>query len=105
MAIKIVAVTACITGIAHTFMAEANLKKAAKKEGYEIKVETQGSMGRQNKITQQEVDEADVVILATDTKVVEEDRFKNKPTLKIGTAPAVKDGMAVIQEAIALIEK
>lgn len=103
MMTKIVAVTACITGIAHTFMAEANLKKVAKKEGIGIKVETQGGMGVQGKLSQKDVDEADVVILAADTKVVDLDRFAGKPTLKIGTSPVVKEPEEVIKKALALI--
>lgn len=104
MTTKIVAVTACITGIAHTFMAEANLKKIAKKRGIEIKVETQGGMGIQNKITPSEVAEADVVILAIDTSIDGRDRFEGKPTLKIGTSPVVKEPEKVFDEALDLIK-
>lgn len=100
---KIVAVTACITGIAHTFMAEANLKKVAKKKGLGMKVETQGGMGVQGKLSQKDIDEADVVILAADTKVVGLDRFEGKPVLKIGTSPVVKDPDEVVNKALALL--
>jgi fructose PTS system EIIBC or EIIC component len=63
---KLVAVTACPTGIAHTYMAAEKLEKVAKKLGHTIKVETQGAMGIENELTQAEVDEADAAILATD---------------------------------------
>lgn len=100
---KIVAVTACIAGIAHTYMAAENLKKYAKKEGYTIKVETQGAMGVENKLSQSEIDSADVVIFAVDTTVAQSERFKNKKILKVGTSEVVKDGKAAIDEAVEMI--
>ncbi|VDG20285.1 PTS fructose transporter subunit IIB [Lactiplantibacillus mudanjiangensis] len=103
MSKKIVAVTACIAGIAHTYMAAQNLKKYAKKEGYDIKVETQGAMGMENRLAQDEIDAADVVIFAVDTVVAEPDRFEGKPVLKVGTSEVVKDGKAAIDQAIALV--
>ena len=63
---KIVAVTACPTGIAHTFMAAEQLEKTARQLGHEIKVETQGSMGIENELSQADVDAAGVAILACD---------------------------------------
>ena len=57
---KIIAVTSCPIGMAHTYMASAALKKAAKKKEVEIKVETQGSMGIRDKIKKQEIEEADI---------------------------------------------
>lgn len=104
MAKKIVAVTACIAGIAHTYMAAENLKKYAKKEGYQIKVETQGAMGLENRLSQDDIDSADVVIFAVDTTVQESDRFDNKQILKIGTSEVVKDGKSAIDKAIDLVK-
>jgi PTS system fructose-specific IIB component/fructose-specific PTS system IIB-like component len=97
---KIVAVTACIAGIAHTYMAAENLKKYAGKDGDTIKVETQGALGIENRLSQDEIDEADVVIFAVDTNVAERDRFDGKKILEIGTTDVVKDGEAVIKEAM-----
>ena len=102
---KIVAVTACIAGIAHTYMAKANLEKFAKKKGLDIKVETQGAMGIENKLSISDVSEADVVIFAVDTNVSERGRFDGKPILTVGTSEVVKDGEETIDEAIALINK
>ncbi|AUJ29106.1 MAG: PTS fructose transporter subunit IIB [Liquorilactobacillus hordei] len=99
---KIVGITACIAGIAHTYMAAANLKKFAKKENYEIKIETQGAMGIENELTQAEIDEADVVIFAVDTTVQNEDRFVGKKILEVGTSKVVKDGKSTIEDAIKL---
>ena len=59
---KIVAVTACSTGIAHTYMAQEALELECEKRGYEIRVETQGGLGIENKLSQKEIDTADVVI-------------------------------------------
>ncbi|MBU6113878.1 PTS fructose transporter subunit IIB [Mammaliicoccus lentus] len=75
---KVVAVTACPTGVAHTYMAQEAIEKECKKRGYEVKVETQGSMGIENEIEQEEVDEADVVILAIAIGIDGEERFEEK---------------------------
>ncbi|ADD03257.1 PTS system, fructose-specific, IIB subunnit [Thermoanaerobacter italicus Ab9] len=102
---KIVAVTACPTGIAHTYMAAEALENAAKKLGHKIKVETQGSIGIENKITQKEIDEADVVIFAADVAVKEESRFKDKPIYKVEAQKAIKNAKAIIEEALKLVKK
>ena len=101
---KIVAVSACITGIAHTFMCAENLRKSAEKKGYSIKIETQSGMGTENKLTDTDVQDADVVILAIDTKIEGEDRFEGKPKLIVGTADAVSNVDKVIDNAIKLLE-
>jgi len=100
---KIVAVTACPTGIAHTYMAAEALERAAKKLGHEIKVETQGSIGVENKISKQEVSDAELVIFAVDVSVIEESRFKGKPIYKVEAQKAIKNPKAVIEEALKLI--
>ena len=102
---KIVAITACIAGLAHTYMAATALKKAAKKKGIEIFVETQGAMGIQNKIKQKDIDTADVAIFAVDTKVAQSERFKNIPLLEVKVAEAVKDSDKLIDKAIEFIKK
>lgn len=105
MSYKIVAVTACVQGIAHTFMSEAGLKKVAKKNGYEISVETQGGLGVQNKLKPKDIEEADVVILAIDTKISGRERFDNKKVLEVKTGAVVKDAQAVVDQALALINE
>lgn len=72
---KIVAVTACPTGIAHTYMAAEQLEKTAKKLGHSIKVETQGAMGVENELSQADVDAADVVIIAAEIALERPERF------------------------------
>ncbi|WP_032798708.1 PTS fructose transporter subunit IIB [Lacticaseibacillus paracasei] len=101
---KIVAVTACIAGIAHTYMAAENLKKYAKKEGILIKVETQGAMGIEDKLKKSDIEDADVVIFAVDTTVQGANRFEGKKILKVGTSSVVKDGKSAIDDAVRMVE-
>jgi len=98
---KIVAITACPTGIAHTFMAAEALKKAAAKHGYEIKVETQGSVGAKNSLTDAEIAAADIVIIGADTHV-DKARFAGKAVYETSVGRALKETEAVMQEALAV---
>ncbi len=100
---KIVAVTSCPTGIAHTFMAAESLKRGAEALGHSIKVETQGSVGSQNTITPAEVQSADLVIIAADTKV-DLSRFTGKPVYETSTNAAISNSQAVVKDALASIE-
>ncbi|AZZ55837.1 PTS fructose-like transporter subunit IIB [Rathayibacter iranicus] len=97
---KIVAVTSCIAGIAHTYMAAEALEQAAKKKGYEIQVETQGAAGS-DPMSDQTIADADVVILAADLEVRGKDRFAGKPTLEVGTSEALAKAADVIDRAAA----
>lgn len=102
---KFVAVTACITGIAHTYMAQAALEQAAKKLGHEITVETQGSAGT-NPMKQELIDAADGVIFAVDLEVKGRERFAGKPYIQLGVAKVIggDKGVNVLTEFIAAIE-
>ena len=95
---KIVAVTACPTGIAHTYMAAEQLAKAAKKFGHTIKVETQGSMGIENEISQAEVDAADVAIFAVGIPVLNKDRFAKIKVVEVGVQEAIKKPDAIFEK-------
>lgn len=95
---KIVAVTSCPTGIAHTFMAAEGLQQAAKALGHEIRVETQGSVGAQTPLTAEEIAAADLVIIAADKKV-ELSRFAGKALYETGTKGAINDGQNLIRRA------
>lgn len=97
---KILAVTACPTGIAHTYMAAESLAKAAKEQGVEIKVETRGAVGIENGLTDQEIAEAHAIIVAADTDV-EESRFAGKPLVRVAVAQAIKNPTGLIEEALA----
>jgi PTS system fructose-specific IIB component/fructose-specific PTS system IIB-like component len=88
---KIVAVTACPTGIAHTYMAAEQLEKTAKKLGHLIKVETQGAMGIENELTQADINEAVVVIMAVDIAIEQEERFAHIRQIKVPVQEALKN--------------
>jgi len=92
---NIVAVTACPTGIAHTYMAAEQLEKTAKALGHQIKVETQGAMGIENEITPQEIAAADAVIFAVDIPVEQAERFEGKKIVEVPVALAIKDPKSV----------
>ena len=88
---KIVGVTKCPTGIAHTYMAAARIEKECEKLGYEVKVETQGSQGTENKLTKREIAKADYVIIAADVAIEEPERFYGKRVLKTRIKPLLKN--------------
>ena len=92
---KIVAVTACPTGIAHTYMAAEQLEKTARKLGHEIKVETQGAMGIENELSQEEINAAAAVILATDIAIEKPERFDQKRKIEISAQAALKNPEAI----------
>ena len=96
---RIVAVTSCPTGIAHTFMAAEGLRKGAEELGHWIKVETQGSVGAKNVLTAEEIAAADAVIIAADTKV-DLSRFAGKRLYETGTKEALKHGPDVVRTAL-----
>lgn len=97
--IKVLAVTACPTGIAHTYMAAEALEKAGRKLGISIKVETNGSGGAKNILTKKEIEECDGIIVAAD-KTVEMGRFDGKKVIKT----KVSDGIKIPEELINRIE-
>jgi PTS system fructose-specific IIC component len=97
---KIVAITSCPTGIAHTFMAAEGLQQAGAALGHEIRVETQGSVGAQSALTDAEIAAADIVLIAAD-KQVDLSRFAGKRVFESGTKPAINDGKNLINRALA----
>ncbi|WP_373214645.1 PTS fructose transporter subunit IIB [Ruminococcus sp. 5_1_39BFAA] len=96
----LVAVCSCPVGIAHTYMAAANLKKAAKKKGIEIKVETQGATGVEDEITKEDLKRADGAIIASDVKIKGMERFEDVPTMSFKVNEPIKDADAVIEELV-----
>ena len=97
---RIVAVTACPTGVAHTFMAAEALAEAGRTLGHQIKVETQGSVGAQNQLTDEEIADADIVLLACDIEV-DDERFAGKPVYRTSTGTALKKSQQTINDALA----
>ncbi|HBM75045.1 MAG TPA: PTS fructose transporter subunit IIB [Clostridiaceae bacterium] len=95
---KIIAVTACPAGVAHTYMAKKALEDAAAKLGHTIKVEAQGAFGIENEITQKEVADADVVILAVAVGIAKTERFKGKLTVNIPINTAIKSPENLIKK-------
>lgn len=105
---KIVGVAACITGIAHTYMAQEALEQECKKRGFEVKVETQGGMGIDNELEQDEIDEADAVILAVAIGIEGEDRFEEKQeagvVITMNPSELIRDPAAAVDKAVALVK-
>ncbi len=101
---KLVAVTSCPTGIAHTYMAAEALESVARKKGINIKVETQGSIGVENQLTEGDIEDAHVVIIAAGTNISKE-RFSEKTVLEIPITEAIKDPEGIIEKAINLEPK
>lgn len=87
---NVIGVCACPAGIAHTYMAAENLENYAKKKGYHVKIETNGSAGVENRLSEEDIQQADVVVIAADTKV-EMERFKGKPLLEVSVSEAVRN--------------
>lgn len=97
--IKILAVTSCPTGIAHTYMAEEGLYKAAQKAGCTIKVETRGSGGAKNLLTKEEIKNAECIIVAADAKVPME-RFDGKRVISVPVSDGISKADMLIEKAL-----
>ena len=95
---KFIAVTACPTGIAHTYMAAENLEKTAKELGHEIKVETQGAMGIENELTAEDISSADAIILAADIMVENLERFDDLKKIEVPVQLALKDPKSIFDK-------
>ena len=96
---KIVCVTSCITGIAHTYMAAEALEQAGKKLGHEVVVETQGSAGS-NPLKQEVIDAADAVIFGVDLEVKGRERFNGKPYIEVPVAKAMKNAQDLVNQVL-----
>lgn len=94
---KLLAITSCPNGIAHTYMAAENLQKAADKLGIEMKVETQGSIGVENELTAKEIEEADGIIIAAD-KTVNKERFIGKKLIAVGVQEGIRNPEKLINK-------
>ena len=99
---KIIAVTSCATGIAHTYMAAEALERAGKAAGHEIWVETQGA-GGYKPLGPEIVSEADVIIFANDVGIRDEHRFNEHKIVKSTPKEAIKNAKGLIEQAEALV--
>lgn len=97
--VRLVAVTACPTGIAHSQMAAESLETTATELGHDITVEVRGAMGTQNELTVADIDDADAVIVAADT-AVPRDRFDSLPVIKGTVKDGVSDATGLIERAV-----
>ena len=95
---KIVGIAACTSGIAHTYIAKEKLMAAAKELGHEAHIETQGTIGTEDELTRQDIEAADVVIIAADIKVGGKDRFKGKNIVEVPTHIAIKSPKALLNK-------
>lgn len=96
---RLIAATGCPTGIAHTYMAQEALEQAAKKKGITIKVETHGQVGVENRLTDQEIIEAEAVIIAAD-KDVQPERFAGKRIIDVSVSKGIKEADQLIAAAL-----
>ncbi|ADU26145.1 PTS fructose transporter subunit IIC [Ethanoligenens harbinense] len=94
---KIIGVTKCPTGIAHTYMAAEKLARAAKELSYDAKIETQGASGTENKLTDADIKEADYVIIAADVTIDGKERFAGKKLLELPIKPVIKDPVGILK--------
>ena len=102
---NIVAVAACTSGIAHTYIAKEKLIRAVEGMGHTIHVETQGTIGTEDELTAEQIKAADVVILAIDIAITGTERFEGKKTVKVPTNVCVKAPKQLIQKIEAELNK
>ena len=93
---KILAVTACTAGIAHTYIVAEKIQKAAEELGHQCKVETQGSAGLQNELTAADIKDADVIILSHDIAIRGQERFAGKRIVDVPISLAMKQPKSLI---------
>jgi fructose-specific phosphotransferase system IIB component len=97
---KIVAVTSCPTGIAHTYMAAEQLEKTARKLGHQIKVETQGAMGIENELSAEDISSAQIAIFAADIRVQKSERFEKLRIIEVPVQEAIKNPEALFDRLL-----
>ncbi|MCH3964846.1 MAG: fructose PTS transporter subunit IIB [Clostridium sp.] len=102
---KIVGITACAAGIAHTYIAKEKLIKAAQSAGHEIHVETQGTIGTENKLDENDIKSADVVIIAADIQVSGIERFDGKRKVEVSTDTVIRSPKKFIKKVESIINK
>ena len=98
MARKLVGLCACTMGLAHTFMAAEALEKAAKEKGYDVKVETQGSDGIKNKLTSDDIAQADIIIHSVAITPEGMDRFEGYEIFEVELRELIKNPKGVLEE-------
>ena len=102
---RVIGVTSCPSGVAHTYMAAEALEKAAKAKGYDVKVETQGSIGIENRLTDEDIRFADVVILTKDMPIKEIERFEGKKIVKVNISDLVSKAAPILNKIEEALKK
>lgn len=95
---RIVGITACPTGIAHTYITKQKIVEAAEECGFPCHIETQGTIGIEDELTSQEIADADVVILAVDVKISGENRFTGKPIVRCRTEDVMRNTVGFLKK-------
>lgn len=102
---KIVGVAACTAGIAHTYIAKEKLVNAAKARGHEIHIETQGTIGTEDVLTEEEIKNADCAIIAADVKISGKERFSHLKMFEIPTELVIKSPNKFIEKVEEIMNK
>ncbi|MBT1716796.1 PTS fructose-like transporter subunit IIB [Enterobacter dykesii] len=92
----LVAVTACVSGVAHTYMAAERLEKLCQQEKWSVNIETQGALGVESELTEEDIRRADVVLLITDIELAGSERFENARYVKCGISAFLRDPQKVM---------
>lgn len=95
---NIVCICACTVGIAHTYIAAEKIEQAAKKKGHSIQIETQGTIGAENELSEEAINNADIVLLAIDVKISNRERFDGKKIVEIPTDLAIKSPNKLLEK-------
>lgn len=101
---NIVGVTSCIAGLAHTPMAAKSLEKEGGRLGHQIKIEQQGAMGIMNRITNDDIQAADFVLIAADRTIEEEERFAGKIIIRVKIGQCVSHASEVLMKCVSAVE-
>lgn len=94
---NILVVTACAAGVAHTYMAAESIQNAGLKRGHQIKVETQGATGIENRLSADDVKNADVIVLTNDIPIRERERFNSKRIFNVTSTDCIKSANKIIE--------
>jgi fructose PTS system EIIB component len=105
LTMKIVGISACSAGIAHTYIAKQKLIEAAEKAGDTINMETQGTIGTEDALTPEQISAADVVLLAVDVKISGRERFEGKKVIEVSTDTAIKSPNKLLEKVHQVIGK
>ncbi|CAI1073947.1 PTS fructose-like transporter subunit IIB [Serratia entomophila] len=96
MNLRLVAVTACVSGVAHTYMAAERLDKLCQQEKWSIKIETQGALGIENALSTEDVANADVVLVIADIDIFHSERFEHSRSIQVGISAFLLDPQKVL---------